>query len=101
MQGEKMHFCYQDMTVTHMGKSYMGLSTTHPFSKDPSSWIRMSGDDNSVVPAGYIMIGIAFESFQKNGCTYFFEYVLIAPIKVVDVSFKYEDKAKALGFKDY
>ena len=96
-----MHFCYVDMEVTHKGKSYMGLQTEQPFSKNPCSWISMSGDDDSVIPEGYIIIGIAFESFQKNGCTYFFEYVLIAPIKVVDVSFKYEDKALDEGFKDY
>ena len=96
-----MHFCYVDMEVTHNGKSYMGLQTEQPFSKNPCSWIRMSGDESSVVPEGYTIIGIALESFEKKGCTYFFEYVLLAPVKVVSVCFAYEDKAKALGFKDY
>jgi len=96
-----MHFCYVDMTVTHMGKSYMGLKTEQPFSKNPCSWISMSMDDDSVIPEGYIIIGIAFESFEKNGCVYFFEYALIAPVKVLSVCFAYEDKALDEGFKDY
>ena len=96
-----MHFCYVDTIISHNGKSYMGLSTEQPFSKNPDSWIRMSGDESSIIPEGYIVIGTSFEYYEKKGCTYFFEYLLIAPVKVVSVCFAYEDEAKALGFKDY